>query len=76
LGVFCGALQHSLRGGLTLPSVTFAYAAGTAGKRISKEEGNYPLIPSSTMLWLCWLGQLWLNMQAQAVCGGFFFMCY
>jgi len=41
-----------------LLGVTFEYVAGvvsSAGKEISKEEGDNRLSPSSTMLWL---GQL------------------
>jgi len=42
-----------------LASVTFAYIDDSAGREISKEEGDKPLTPSSTMLacvlrlWLC-----------------------
>jgi len=33
-----------------LAGVKFAHVDGSAGKQISKEEGDKPLIPSSTML--------------------------
>ena len=48
--MFCGAFQHSLWCALMLVSVTFGHVAGSAGKEISKEEGNNRLTPSSSML--------------------------
>ncbi len=43
---------------------------GSAGKRISEEEGNFSLIPSSTNV-VGKFEQLYVNMQVQSVCSQF-----
>ncbi len=43
---------------------------GSGGKRISEEEGNFSLIPSSTNV-VGKFEQLYVNMQVQSVCWQF-----
>jgi len=47
----CGAIQHGLWCGSTWSSILFGtLGGGSAGKRISEEEGAQPLMPSSTIV--------------------------
>ena len=66
LVVFCGAFQHSYAWSLMLFSVAFGMLVSSAGRVISEEEGDHPLIPSS--IWRCTPcgGKSRLNLKTQS----------